>query len=116
MRSAPPTRLPDVQTKIQQLGWGAGASLVDDGSGVNGTHLSFTALNSGTAGRIIIDGGTTNISTRIPLSEAQDAAVFLGGGSGTQSQLITSSNNQIPASYPASRSIWWASAARAPSR
>ncbi len=89
----------DVQTAIQKLGWGAGASLVDDGSGVNSTHLALTALNSGQAGRVVIDGGTTNIQAHT-LVQAQDAAVFLGGDGGAQSQLITSSSNQITGVLP----------------
>ncbi len=89
----------DVQAAIQKLGWGIGASLVDDGSGVNSTHLALTALNSGQAGRVTIDGGTTSINPHT-LVQAEDAAVFLGGGQGGQSQLITSSSNQITGVLP----------------
>ncbi len=89
----------DVQAMIQKLGWGVGANLVDDGSGLNSMHLAFTALNSGRAGRVVIDGGATRINAHT-LVQAQDAAVFLGGGTGGQSQLITSSSNQVAGVLP----------------
>jgi flagellar hook-associated protein 2 len=86
--------LATLQQKIQQLGFGASAALVDDGSGQNSEHLSFTAFNSGTAGRVVIDGGTTSVNTQT-LVQAQNAAVFYGGGNGSSSLLITSDTNQI---------------------
>jgi flagellar hook-associated protein 2 len=71
------------------------AALVNDGSGQNSEHLSLTAFNSGTAGRAVIDGGTTSLNAQT-LVQAQNAAVFYGGGSGgSQPLLITSDTNQI---------------------
>ncbi len=86
--------LASVQQKIQALGFGASAALVNDGSGQNGEHLSLTAFNSGVAGRVVIDGGATTLTTQ-NLVQAQDAAVFYGGGNGSKSLLITSDTNQI---------------------
>jgi flagellar hook-associated protein 2 len=87
--------LADVQQKIQALGFGASAALVNDGSGQNSEHLSLTAFNSGTAGRVVIDGGATSLNAQT-LVQAQNAAVFYGGGSGgSQPLLITSDTNQI---------------------
>ena len=57
-------------------------------------RLSLTAVNSGTAGQVVIDGGTTNLGFR-NLVNAQDAAVFYGGSGGTQPLLITSNTNQL---------------------
>jgi flagellar hook-associated protein 2 len=91
--------LATVQTDIQSLGWGVVANIVNDGSGVNGYHLSLTATNSGQAGRVVIDGGATNIQTR-NLVEGQDAAVFMGSGDAANSLLITSSTNQLTGVIP----------------
>ena len=85
----------DVQTKVQALGWGLAAGMVNDGTGVNGYHLSLTATNTGRAGRVVVDGGTTNIKMH-NLVDGQDAAVFIGGGGdASQSLLVTSSTNQL---------------------
>lgn len=85
----------DVQQKIATLGFGVSANLIDDGSDSNPEHLSFTAFNSGTTGKFVIDGGTTNITTQT-LVQAQNAAVFYGGsGNGANPLLITSDSNQI---------------------
>jgi len=86
--------LADVQQKIQQLGFGVSAALVNDGSGQNAEHLSLTAFNSGLAGQVTIDGGTTSLNTQ-NLVNAQNAAVFFGGADGASSLLITSDTNQI---------------------
>jgi flagellar hook-associated protein 2 len=86
--------LADVQQKIQQLGFGVSAALVNDGSGQNAEHLSLTAFNSGLAGQVTIDGGTTSLITQ-NLVNAQNAAVFFGGADGASSLLITSDTNQI---------------------
>jgi flagellar hook-associated protein 2 len=89
-----------VQTKIQSLGWGVVANVVNDGSGVNGYHLALTATNSGRAGRVVIDGCATSLTTQ-NLVEGPDAAVFLGGdGSSGQSLLVTSSTNQLTGIIP----------------
>ncbi|HWE92947.1 MAG TPA: flagellar filament capping protein FliD [Tepidisphaeraceae bacterium] len=86
--------LATLQTKIQALGAGVVANLVNDGSGVNGYRLSLTATNSGRNGRVVIDGGSTNLTTQ-KLVEGQDAAVFFGGADASQSLLVTSSTNQL---------------------
>jgi len=86
--------LQTLQGKIQTLGWGAVASIVNDGSGVNGYHLSLTASNTGRAGRVVIDGGTTGVQTQ-NVVQGQDAAVFYGGTDAAQSLLVTSSSNQL---------------------
>ncbi|MDB5330604.1 MAG: flagellar hook-associated 2 domain protein [Phycisphaerales bacterium] len=86
--------LATLQTKIQALGAGVVANIVNDGSGVNGYRLSLTATNSGRNGRVVIDGGTTNLTTQ-KLVEGQDAAVFFGGADASQSLLVTSSTNQL---------------------
>jgi flagellar hook-associated protein 2 len=86
--------LADVQQNLQKLGFGVSAALVNDGSGQNGEHISLTAFNSGLAGQVTIDGGTTSLTTQ-NLVQAQNAAVFLGGAGNAKSLLITSDTNQL---------------------
>ena len=88
-----------VQQKIQQLGLGVSANIINDGSGASPYRLSITATNSGKAGRLVIDGGATGIQVR-NLVEGQDAAVFLGGTGTAQPLLITSSTNQLTGVIP----------------
>lgn len=91
--------LTTLQGKIQTLGFGVAANIVNDGSGLNGYHLSLTALNTGRAGRVVVDGGTTNLTTQ-SLVDAQDAAVFIGGAGSAQPLLVTSSSNQLTGVIP----------------
>ncbi len=86
--------LATVQGKINQLGFGVTANIINDGSPSSPYRLSLTAVNSGQAGRVLIDSGTTNLNVR-NLVSAQDAAVFYGGTGGTQPLLITSNKNQL---------------------
>jgi flagellar hook-associated protein 2 len=87
--------LTTVQNKINSLGFGVTAQIVNDGSSTNPYRLSLTSLNSGAAGTVIIDGGTTDLNPTT-LVQGQDAAVFLGGSGGSsQPLLVTSSTNQL---------------------
>jgi flagellar hook-associated protein 2 len=86
--------LTSVQNKINQLGFGVIASIVNDGSSTDPYRLSLTAVNSGSAGQVVIDSGTTNLGVR-NLVNAQNAAVFYGGSDGAQPLLITSNSNQL---------------------
>lgn len=86
--------LATLQTKINNLGFGVTASIINDGTAATPFRLSLTAKNSGRAGRVTIDSGATALETR-NLVEAQDSAVFLGGADSAQPLLITSSKNQI---------------------
>ncbi|MGD0388570.1 MAG: flagellar filament capping protein FliD [Tepidisphaeraceae bacterium] len=86
--------LASLQTKINKLGFGVTANIINDGSSSSPYRLSLTAVNSGQAGRVVIDSGTTNLGIR-NLVNAQDAAVFYGGSGGSQPLLITSNTNQL---------------------
>lgn len=86
--------LQQVQSAIQNSGFGVSASIINDGSSQNPYRLSLTATNSGTAGRLVIDAGSTGLSFR-NLVDAQDAAVFVGGTGSSQPLLVTSSTNQL---------------------
>lgn len=86
--------LTSVQSKINALGFGVTATIINDGSGASPYRLSLTSNNTGTAGRFTFDAGTTNLGAR-NLVQAQDAAVFLGGQGSSQPLLVTSSSNQL---------------------
>lgn len=83
-----------VQKKINDLGFGATASILNDGSPMAPYRLSLNAINSGRSGRIVFDAGSTGLSMN-NLVESQDAAVFVGSADAAQPLLITSSSNQI---------------------
>jgi flagellar hook-associated protein 2 len=86
--------LTTLQTKINQAGFGVVANIINDGSATSPFRLSLTSVNSGQAGRVLIDGGTTNLNVT-HLVDAQDAAVFIGGDGSNQPLLISSNKNQI---------------------
>jgi flagellar hook-associated protein 2 len=86
--------LTTLQAKINALGFGVTAQIINDGSSSDPYRLSLTSVNSGVAGQVVIDGGTTNLNPST-LVKAQNAAVFLGGTDGEQPLLITSATNQI---------------------
>lgn len=86
--------LSTVQAAINNLGWGVSASIINDGSSTAPYRLSVTADNSGTAGQVVFDSGTTNLGT-YNLVNAQDAAVFIGSSSAAKPLLVTSSTNQV---------------------
>jgi flagellar hook-associated protein 2 len=87
--------LDDVLNAINLPGFGAAATVINDGSAVAPYRLSLSARNTGRAGRFIFDAGTTALQTA-NLVEAQDAAVFYGAsGSSQQPLVITSSKNQL---------------------
>jgi flagellar hook-associated protein 2 len=86
--------LSTVATAINNLDFGVKATIINDGSSVAPYRLSLTAVNSGTAGAVTVDAGTTNLNTQT-LVAAQDAAVFVGSSSTSQPLLVTSSSNQV---------------------
>ncbi len=86
--------LADVQTKINNVSFGVTASIINDGSGNAPYRLSLNSKNSGRAGRVIFDAGTTSLSTH-NLVDAQDAAVFLGSANSDQPLLVTASRNEL---------------------
>jgi flagellar hook-associated protein 2 len=86
--------LTTVAAAINNLNFGVQATIVNDGSSVSPYRLSLTADNSGTAGGVTVDTGSTNLNTQT-LVKAQDAAAFIGSSTSQQPLLITSSSNQI---------------------
>ena len=84
----------DVLEKISGPGFGLSASIINDGSGPTPYRVSFAARNSGRAGRVVFDAGTTSLGAR-NLVEAQDAAVFVGGSDTENPLVVTSGTNRI---------------------
>lgn len=91
--------LTTVTQKIKDLGFGVSANIINDGSGVAPYRLSLTSFNSGKAGRVTFDGGTSGLDAQT-LVESQDAAVFVGGVGSAQPLLVTSNTNQLTGIIP----------------
>jgi len=91
--------LSTLQTKVSTLGFGVKASIINDGSSGSPFRLSLNAINTGRAGRVVIDGGATNLGIQ-SLVKSQDAAVFVGGGESAQPLLVTASGNTLAGVLP----------------
>lgn len=91
--------LTDVQKKINDLGFGAYANILNDGSGAAPYRLSITARNAGANGQFVFDAGSTLLAAQT-LVEAQDAAVFVGGTDVERPLLVTAAKNQIAGVIP----------------
>ena len=90
----PNDTLSSVQTAINNLNFGVTATIINDGSSVAPYRLSLTSKNSGVAGGVTVDTGTTNLNAQT-LVQAQNAAVFIGSSTSKQPLLVTSSSNNI---------------------
>jgi flagellar hook-associated protein 2 len=86
--------LDTVRTAINNLGFGVGANIINDGSSATPFRLSLTGRNTGRAGRVVFDAGATALQTQ-NLVEAQDATVFIGASGSSQPLIVTSSTNKI---------------------
>lgn len=86
--------LTTAQKKINDLGFGITAQIINDGTSATPFRLSITARNGGRDGRFVFDSGATLLDTT-NLVEARDAAVFLGDPSSAEPLLVTSGKNQL---------------------
>ncbi len=96
--------LATVVKAINAANAGVTATIISDGSSTAPYRLSLTSNNSGTAGAVTFDAGTTGLAAQT-LVAAQDAAVFVGGASSNasggssattaQPLLVTSSSNTV---------------------
>jgi flagellar hook-associated protein 2 len=91
--------LSSAQQKINALGAGVTASIINDGSAQSPFRLSITANNSGVAGRVVIDSGTTSLGIS-NLVNSTDSAVFIGSADAAKPLLITSNGNTISGAIP----------------
>ena len=97
---SPGDSLSTIAANINNLGIGASASVINDGSSGSPFRLSISSRNSGQAGRLVIDDGTSGLTTST-LVQGQNAVVVYGGNSnGTGGLLTTSSSNSISGLVP----------------
>lgn len=86
-------KLSDVLTKIQTSGAPVNAQILSDGSGLNPFRLSLTSKQSGLAGELLLDGGSTGLVFST-VSRARDAVVLFGSvGPGSTPVQLTSGSN-----------------------
>ncbi len=86
--------LATIASKINAAGAGISASVINDGAGANPYRLSFTSTSTGTAGRMVVDGGALDLGLR-SLEAGQDARVFYGASDPAKAVLVTSSTNTL---------------------
>jgi flagellar hook-associated protein 2 len=86
--------LSDIAKKVNDLGMGATVSIINDGSGNTPFRLSFASRNSGAAGRLILDGGSSGISTT-SLVQGQDAVLVYGGDPTGKGGLVATNSTNI---------------------
>jgi len=84
--------LSDIAKKVNDLGIGVAASIINDGSGNTPFRLSLASRNSGLNGRLILDGGATGINTT-SLVQGQDAVLVYGGDATGKGGLVVSNSN-----------------------
>ena len=96
----PGDSLSTIATNINNLGIGASASVINDGSSGSPFRLSISSKNSGQAGRLVIDDGTSGLTTT-SLVQGQNAVVVYGGNAnGSGGLLTTSASNTITGLIP----------------
>lgn len=90
------TTLTQFAAAIAQSGAPATASILNDGSPSAPFRLNLTSARSGSAGRLLVDSGATDLDFST-ISSAQDAVLLYGSGS--PAQIVSSSNtfsNLVP--------------------
>ncbi len=85
--------LEDVREKINDLGFAARAEILNAG-GSNPFRLSLTAREGGERGAFVFDAGETSLSMST-MSQARDAAVFVGAEGAESPLLVTSGSNDV---------------------
>lgn len=90
--------LEDVRKKINDLGWGVSASIINDG-GASPYRLSLTTTSNGRGARVAIDAGATALDIKT-IAEAHDAVVFVSSESSAQPIMVTSNTNTVSGVVP----------------
>ncbi len=86
--------LDDVVQKINDAGAPAFATVINDGSQTSPYHISFTARESGRAGRFILDDHGFGLGAQV-LEQGEDARVFYGSSDPAKGILLTSDDNTL---------------------
>ncbi len=90
----PTDTLDTIVNAINNAGVGVRASIINDGSGVTPYRVSFTSVNSGAIGRVIIDTGGLDLGLST-LSEGRDAVAFFGSDDPATAVVLTSATNTL---------------------
>lgn len=91
---SPTDTLNDMVTKINNAGAGVRVSILNDGSGARPFRLSFTAVDSGVAGRFTLDTNGFDLGLSV-LDEGEDARVFFGSTNPATAILLSNSSNTL---------------------
>jgi len=93
--------LRDIASKVNNSDADIAGSVLNDGSGASPFRLSLTARTAGSGNSFVFDDGGSGFGS-FNLSDAQDAVVFLGSGSGSQanSVAIVSGSNTLDGLLP----------------
>ncbi|MBN8644190.1 MAG: flagellar filament capping protein FliD [Planctomycetes bacterium] len=86
--------LESVVNAINAASVGATAALIRDGSSGTPFRISFTARDSGSLGRTVIDSGSLDLGLST-LSKGDDAVAFFGNADPARAILLTSSTNTL---------------------
>ena len=86
--------LDDVVSKVNAAGLQVTASILNNGTGINPFHVTFTSKISGSEGQLLIDTGAVDWGFDA-LNEGQDAVVFFGSEDPADAILLTSSTNTL---------------------
>ncbi len=86
--------LDTVVNKINAAGVGVTAAIIRDGSSGTPYRISFTARDSGSRGRTIIDTKGLDLGLS-SLSKGEDAVAFFGNADPARAVLLTSSTNSL---------------------
>ncbi|MBZ0173620.1 MAG: flagellar filament capping protein FliD, partial [Phycisphaerales bacterium] len=86
--------LEDMVAKINDAGAPAAVSILNDGTSARPYRLSFTARDSGTAGRFTFDTHGFDLGYDV-LDAGDDARVFFGSADASSGILLTSSTNTL---------------------
>lgn len=86
--------LQDVASRLNEANKSVAASLINDGTGHDPYRMALFSKVSGTAGKMLVDGGSTGLAFDT-LAEARDAVVFYGAADSPTSMPIVSSSNTL---------------------
>lgn len=91
--------LQQLTEKINAAKAGVTASIVRDGSGSSPFRLSLTSNQTGSAGRFVVDTGSTDLGIAT-LDRGRDARVFFGSADAATGIAVTSTTNTIDSVLP----------------
>jgi len=91
--------LQDIADAVNDANGPTRATIINDGTGSNPYRLSFTARETGSAGRFIVDDGGLGLNLDT-LNGGEDSLVFYGATDPAKAVLLTSSVNTLDGVIP----------------